>query len=88
MTRCSRWRRFLGFPIIEFWKSVAIIRIFPVLQGIFLELVQNWENRYTSFMDCTIESRKELLTLDLDLRVPLCTSNCGHGYMEAGSIVT
>ena len=37
MTRCRRWRHFLGLPI-EFWKSGKSIGVFPVLQGIFLEI--------------------------------------------------
>jgi len=38
MTRRRCWGGLLGLPIIEFWKSEAIICIFPVLQGIFLEI--------------------------------------------------
>jgi len=38
MTRRRCWGDLLGLPIIEFWKSEAIICIFPVLHGIFLEI--------------------------------------------------
>jgi len=70
MTRCRRWRHFLGLPI-EFWKSGKSIGVFPVLQGIFLEISTEMGNIYMSFIDCIIESHSELLTVDLDLWVPL-----------------